>query len=119
MCAEKEPIEVDSIPQPVETVNEPIEKENVEPDPVAVTSAQTILKQMREDSAAEVGPRSQNLGVTIDADGKSNVWAVEPTMAVDEKPQIAKGAIFAAAIAFIAFALLILPRLPLTNADQF
>lgn len=80
---------------------------------------------MREEAAAtkrevpdESVPRG-SLGITRDEDGKSNVWAVEPKMAVDEKPQVPKVAILVAVFACVFVALLVLPNLPFTNGDQF
>lgn len=83
------------------------------------TDAASILKEMRSTAAEDAGPRTLNTGVTRDADGKSNVWAVEPTLEVDEKPQLSKGAILGAVFAAVGVALLVLPQLPFVNADQF
>lgn len=85
-------------------------------------SASGILKILREESEEFIPGTStprENLGVTVDADGKSNVWPVMPKESVDQKEQFSKPAILAAAFAFIVAALLILPKLPLTNGDQF
>lgn len=87
----------------------------------SLTSASGILKILRDDTAdyePTATPRA-NLGVTRDADGKSNVWPVEPVEAVDQKKQPAKLAILGAVFACVAFALLVLPQLPFTNGDQF
>lgn len=106
----------DDVPPPAE------EEEEVT---VPLTSASGILKSMREQVAAEpyVPPGDSvprgGLGVTRDQDGKSNVWAVEPKMDVDEKPQLSKAAILAAVFGCVIAALLILPNLPFTNGDQF
>ncbi len=87
----------------------------------SLTSASGILKLLREDTQDYKPPSEtpQNLGVTRDADGKSNVWAVEPPMTTDQRDQIPKATILASVFAVILLALLILPKLPLTNADQF
>merc|ERR1719460_1720673 len=59
------------------------------------------------------------LGGTVDQDGKSNVWAVEPTMKVD---QADKGLLaFAPVVGVAALAVLSVPLLPLlfaANPDQ-
>jgi hypothetical protein len=74
---------------------------------------------MRVTAAADSGPRTLNTGVTRDADGKSNVWAVEPTLEVQDEPETNKLAILAAVFAAVALALVVLPKLPFINADQF
>lgn len=74
---------------------------------------------MRQTVAEDDSPRVINTGVTRDLDGKSNVWAVEPNVEVDDKPEVNSLAILGAVVAVIAAALLILPRLPLANPDQF
>lgn len=65
---------------------------------------------------ALVGSR---LGGTVDQDGKSNVWAVEPTMKVEKTD---KGLMaFAPVAAVAAIAVLAVPLLPLlfaSNPDQ-
>lgn len=83
------------------------------------TDASAILKEMRATASADVGPRTLNTGVTRDADGKSNVWAVEPTLEVQSSPEVPKAAILGAVFAAVAVALLVLPKLPFVNADQF
>lgn len=87
----------------------------------SMTSASGILKILREDTQDYKPPDEtpQNLGVTRDADGKSNVWAVEPPMTTDQRDQIPKTTILASVFAIIFLVLLILPKLPLTNGDQF
>lgn len=83
-------------------------------------SATDILKTLRDESAADNTPSKRSmLGVYRDVDGKSNVWAVEPQEETDTRPQISKTTIIIAAASFIVLALLILPLLPFTNADQF
>lgn len=81
--------------------------------------ASAILSEMRSSAAADGGPRTLNTGVTRDADGKSNVWAVEPTLEVQDEPEANKLAILGAVFAAVAVALLVLPKLPFVNADQF
>jgi hypothetical protein len=83
------------------------------------TSSRDILAEMRASAAKDEGPRTMNTGVTRDMDGKSNVWAVEPSENVDEKPEINKVAILGAVFAAVAFALIVLPKLPFINGDQF
>lgn len=87
----------------------------------SMTSASGILKILREDTQDYKPPSEtpQNLGVTRDADGKSNVWAVEPPMTTDQRDQIPKATILAAVFGVVLVALLILPKLPFTNGDQF
>merc|ERR1712222_190022 len=64
-------------------------------------------------------PPSGRLGATVDQDGKSNVWAVEPSMKVEGED---KGLMAYAPVAGVALlALLAVPLLPLlfaTNPDQ-
>ena len=64
-------------------------------------------------------PGSGRLGGTVDQDGKSNVWAVEPSMKVDKKD---KGILqFAPVIGVAVLAVASVPLLPLlfaANPDQ-
>lgn len=85
----------------------------------AVESAKSALNLMREEVSRENIQNETQTGVYRDVDGRSNVFALEPLESVDEKPQINKAAILAAVFAAVAFALVVLPNLPLTNADQF
>lgn len=101
------------VPDKVDASVEVDEGMDVEP-----ASASDILKVMREDSANETGPRTQNSGVFRDADGKSNIWAIEPRMETSAKKQISPVVILAGSAVFILFALLVLPHLPFTNPDQ-
>ena len=102
------------------------EQPETEAEEEVTVSASEILKVMRAESDATTARRDDGtrsgrnmLGVYRDVDGKSNIWAVEPQEETDTKPQIPKAAILAGAAAFIIAALLILPLLPFTNADQF
>lgn len=81
-------------------------------------NAENILKDMRDDASKDTGPRSTNMGVTRDADGKSNIWALEPPSEVDTKPQVNKVAILGMVLVAVIFAVLLLPQLPFTNLDQ-
>jgi len=64
-------------------------------------------------------PKGGRLGGTVDQDGKSNVWAVEPSMKVDQQD---KGLLaFAPVVGVAALAVLSVPLLPLlfaANPDQ-
>ena len=63
-------------------------------------------------------PGSGRLGATIDQDGKSNVWAVEPAIKVENEGGFAA---FFPVAAVAAAALLCVPLLPLlfgSNPDQ-
>uniref|UniRef100_A0A7S0L765 Uncharacterized protein n=1 Tax=Coccolithus braarudii TaxID=221442 RepID=A0A7S0L765_9EUKA len=64
-------------------------------------------------------PPSGRLGATVDQDGKSNVWAVEPSMKVEGQD---KGIMaFAPVVGVAALAVLCVPLLPLlfaANPDQ-
>jgi hypothetical protein len=66
-------------------------------------------------------PPPKRQGATVDQDGKSNVWAVEPAMKVDT-PASDKGLLkFAPIVGAAALALIALPLLPLlfaANPDQ-
>lgn len=83
------------------------------------TSATEILKTLREESANDTSVSTRSmLGIYRDVDGRSNVWAVEPKEETDTRPQLSKTTIIIGAAAFIVIALLVLPLLPFTNADQ-
>jgi hypothetical protein len=77
----------------------------------------TSLRMADEDPSSPTSER----GVSLDQDGKSNVWAIEPKMEVDAKSTEEKtsSAIFAAGglAAFAAVAAGILTNLP--DPDQF
>ena len=69
----------------------------------------------------EIGSAPVERGVSVDQDGKSNVWAIEPKMEVDSKSNEEKtGSALIAAGGFAAFAVaaaVILTNLP--DPDQF
>lgn len=73
--------------------------------------------QMSNDEDPSVAER----GVSLDQDGKSNVWAIEPKMEVDTKSSEEKGASTLVAVggfaAFAAVAAAVLTNLP--DPDQF
>lgn len=81
-------------------------------------SSESILKSMRDEAATFTGPRTTNMGVTKDADGKSNIWALEPKSEVDNRPPVNKIAILGMVLVAVVFAVIFLPQLPFTNADQ-
>ncbi|KAF6001726.1 hypothetical protein F1559_002372 [Cyanidiococcus yangmingshanensis] len=63
--------------------------------------------------------RSRRTGATIDADGKGNVWAIEPRVYTETSGESTTKRYLALAVAgFIGLAILVLRYLPLTNADQ-
>jgi len=66
-------------------------------------------------------PPSGRLGATIDQDGKSNVWAVEPTMKVDPATE-GKGLVaYAPVFGLAGLIVLLVPLLPIlfaANPDQ-
>lgn len=109
--------------RPLRMVAEPEAEPTSSTDPAtssdAVESAKSALNLMREEVSRENIQNETQTGVYRDVDGRSNVFALEPLESVDEKPQINKAAILAAVFAAVAFALVVLPNLPLTNADQF
>jgi len=74
--------------------------------------------QLRAQEAPPPPPKGK-LGATVDQDGKSNVWAVEPTMKVEKED---KGLLAFAPVALVAVAAaLAVPLLPLlfgANPDQ-
>ena len=77
--------------------------------------------RMAEDDETVKLVTTEERGVSLDQDGKSNVWAIEPKMEVDSKSAEEKtsSAIFAAG-GFAAFAVAaagILTNLP--DPDQF
>eukprot|EP00551_Chaetoceros_affinis_P002380 CAMPEP_0203637612 /NCGR_PEP_ID=MMETSP0088-20131115/3890_1 /ASSEMBLY_ACC=CAM_ASM_001087 /TAXON_ID=426623 /ORGANISM="Chaetoceros affinis, Strain CCMP159" /LENGTH=110 /DNA_ID=CAMNT_0050492085 /DNA_START=26 /DNA_END=358 /DNA_ORIENTATION=- len=79
----------------------------------------TTLRMSDDESPTPI-PTTER-GVSVDQDGKSNVWAIEPKMEVDTKSSDEKAstAIFAAGglAAFAAVAAGILTNLP--DPDQF
>ena len=74
--------------------------------------------QLRAQEAPPPPPKGK-LGATVDQDGKSNVWAVEPSMKVDKED---KGLLAFAPVALVAVAAVaVVPLLPLlfgANPDQ-
>jgi hypothetical protein len=87
-------------------------------------SAITSLRMSDEDSTSnEPSPvtRTVERGVSLDQDGKSNVWAIEPKMEVDSKSseEQATSALFAVGglAAFAVIAAGVLTNLP--DPDQF
>jgi hypothetical protein len=85
-------------------------------------TAQTNLRKMAEDVDTETAPaKFIERGVSVDQDGKSNVWAIEPKMEVSTKSSeeqtssvlLAGGGLAAAVVA----AGLILTNLP--DPNQF
>ena len=81
-------------------------------------STAEILAEMRAEAANTKGPRTTNMGVTRDADGKSNIWALEPLSEVDKGPEVNKLAILGMVFVAVIFAVIFLPQLPFTNPDQ-
>ena len=78
------------------------------------------LHRLRMDDAPPPPPGSR-LGATVDQDGKSNVWAVEPAMQVDKSNDDKGIMAFAPVAGVAALALLTIPLLPLlfaANPDQ-
>ncbi|KAK4526328.1 hypothetical protein GAYE_SCF23G4242 [Galdieria yellowstonensis] len=73
-----------------------------------------------EEQTRLVTPSPKRYGATIDMDGKSNVWAVEPRVTVQSEDETKKAnwipLILGLIVALIAAGL---PLLPLTNPDQF
>lgn len=85
-----------------------------------------VMKPLRmsdDDSNRQEAPVTRTIerGVSLDQDGKSNVWAIEPKMEVDSKSseEQASSALFAVGglAAFAAIAAGILTNLP--DPDQF
>jgi hypothetical protein len=63
--------------------------------------------------------RPRRTGATVDADGKSNVWAIEPRVYTESSVESVTKKYLALAIAgFVGLAIIVLRFLPLTNADQ-
>lgn len=79
------------------------------------------MSEEQETSTAPASISTVERGVSLDQDGKSNVWAIEPKMEVDAKSSEEKtsSAVFAAGgfAAFAAVAAGILTNLP--DPDQF
>jgi len=84
----------------------------------AALAPRSALRNVRAQEAPPPPPKGK-LGATIDQDGKSNVWAVEPAMKVDKKD---KGMmVYAPVVGVAALALLAIPLLPAlfaANPDQ-
>merc|ERR1719460_1259515 len=80
--------------------------------PAAIAAARpNALRRLRMDEAPPPPPSSR-LGATIDQDGKSNVWAVEPAMKVDSDSSDKGLLAFAPVAGVAALALLAIPLLP-------
>uniref|UniRef100_A0A7S2ZQ12 Uncharacterized protein n=1 Tax=Rhodosorus marinus TaxID=101924 RepID=A0A7S2ZQ12_9RHOD len=78
------------------------------------------LEEEREEYQRVILPNNRNLGATRDADGKSNIWAVEPPVVVEsEEQQSNRGAIIAACVALIVLGMASLPFLPLISPDAY
>ena len=81
-------------------------------------SARAPMRNIRAEEPMPPPP-SARLGATVDQDGKSNVWAVEPSMKVESKD---KGILAFAPVAAVgAAALIAIPLLPMlfaANPDQ-
>merc|ERR1711865_71210 len=81
-------------------------------------SSSSVMMAAEEDDK-EVGAFER--GVSIDQDGKSNVWAIEPKVEVDAKSSQEKSTIIylgvGGLVAFGAIAAFVLTNLP--DADQF
>lgn len=87
-------------------------------------SSITSLRMSDDDTTRSEQPpvtRTVERGVSLDQDGKSNVWAIEPKMEVDSKSseEQASSALFAVGglAAFAVIAAGILTNLP--DPDQF
>mmetsp|Transcript_11640 Transcript_11640/g.35541 ORF Transcript_11640/g.35541 Transcript_11640/m.35541 type:complete len:140 (+) Transcript_11640:93-512(+) len=65
----------------------------------------------------EIAPNNRNLGATRDADGKANIWAVEPPVEVSDRKN--KAIIVAVVVAVILAGITILPKLPLVSPDVY
>lgn len=84
-----------------------------------------IALRMSEEDVAESAPASTSStverGVSLDQDGKSNVWAIEPKMEVDSKSSEEQASSTLVAVgglaAFAAVAAGVLTNLP--DPDQF
>ncbi|KAJ8901186.1 hypothetical protein NDN08_007035 [Rhodosorus marinus] len=77
------------------------------------------LEEEREEYQRVILPNNRNLGATRDADGKSNIWAVEPPVVVESEEQSNKVAIIAACVALIVLGMASLPFLPLISPDVY
>ncbi|KAJ1452752.1 hypothetical protein M885DRAFT_303777 [Pelagophyceae sp. CCMP2097] len=66
--------------------------------------------------AADPGPETSRRGGSIDQDGKSNIWAVEPKMKVDSEAKGGKGA--AVAVGALLSVGLIVGSFLLINVEQ-
>lgn len=88
-----------------------------------VTSKNTRLASplFMADDETTTNPTGVERGVSMDQDGKSNVWAIEPKMEIENKSSEEKtgGAILAVGgfVAFAALAAGVLTNLP--DPDQF
>jgi len=90
------------------------------PGVITAVRPSVTLGGLRMDDAPPPPPAREKLGATVDQDGKSNVWAVEPAMQVDKAGD--KGLLAFAPVAGVALlALLAIPLLPTlfaANPDQ-
>jgi len=82
-----------------------------------------ILSQLegdREEYQRVILPNNRNLGATRDADGKSNIWAVEPPVVLDSEEASSKGAVTAVWVAiFVVGVMASLPFLPFISPDAY
>ncbi|GJQ13963.1 hypothetical protein GpartN1_g5754.t1 [Galdieria partita] len=96
---------------------------NTEQDLGSVVSDEKPIEQSfasSEEQTTRLVSTPRRYGATIDMDGKSNVWAVEPKVTVESEAETRKGNWIPLVIGIIVILIAAgLPFLPLTNPDQF
>eukprot|EP00284_Hemiselmis_tepida_P013314 CAMPEP_0174926402 /NCGR_PEP_ID=MMETSP1355-20121228/11228_1 /TAXON_ID=464990 /ORGANISM="Hemiselmis tepida, Strain CCMP443" /LENGTH=119 /DNA_ID=CAMNT_0016172431 /DNA_START=15 /DNA_END=374 /DNA_ORIENTATION=- len=84
----------------------------------SVASARCTLGLRMQEQEQDGATSGKRMGASIDADGKSNVWAVEPKMEVNDpkgaNALLAPGLIVGGLVAILG----VLAATPLTNPDQ-
>jgi len=88
------------------------------PAPLRAVGSSRAFVRMQESPPP---PPTGRLGATVDQDGKSNVWAVEPAMKVDNTNQDKGIVAFAPVLGVAGLIVLLVPLLPIlfaANPDQ-
>lgn len=80
-----------------------------------------IMAQLEEQVAPKTfAPNNRNLGATRDADGKSNIWAVEPRVNLEDEESGNEKKVFVfIAVSLVLAGIAVLPKLPLISPDAY
>mmetsp|Transcript_9682 Transcript_9682/g.24309 ORF Transcript_9682/g.24309 Transcript_9682/m.24309 type:complete len:145 (-) Transcript_9682:134-568(-) len=77
-----------------------------------------VLQALADEAQMPRYTETSRLGATRDADGKSNVWAVEPKVVEDQNEEGKGGGVVIGVIAMAITAVLILVQVGFTNPEQ-